>query len=139
VRDFDAAFDRYGSTTAVTAAQSCCPLDPNKQSRPSLKDNWVSLAKPCFGLTLCFKDEASSDGGTDHLVRHFGPHQVVKSFPSTMPRYQIIRIDLLKAAMTCRMYSSVSGGTIWKPPMTACTFWLPEAVCACLMVLMTPR
>src|SRR5262249_41483567 len=41
--------------------------------------------------------------------------------------------------MTCRMYSSVSGGTMWKPPMTAWTFWMPEAACACLIVLMTSR
>jgi IS5 family transposase len=37
----------------------------------------------------------------------------------------------LKAAMTCRMYSSVSGGTMWKPPTIACTLWMPEAACAC--------
>jgi hypothetical protein len=47
-------------------------------------------------LALCSKDEASSDRRTDHLVGQFGPYQVVKSFPSTMTRYQIIRIDLLE-------------------------------------------
>ena len=32
----------------------------------------------------------------DHLVGQFGPYQVVKSFASTMTRYQIIRIDFLE-------------------------------------------
>src|SRR5262249_56049717 len=35
--------------------------------------------------------------GTDRLARQFGPQQVIKSFPGTMARYQIIRIDLLKS------------------------------------------
>src|SRR5215813_1265894 len=43
------------------------------------------------------EDETGSDRGTDHLARQFGPHQVIKSFPGTMARYQIIRIDLLKS------------------------------------------
>jgi hypothetical protein len=33
----------------------------------------------------------------DHLVRQFGSYEVVKSLPSTMTRYQIIRIDLLES------------------------------------------
>jgi hypothetical protein len=33
----------------------------------------------------------------DHLVGQFGPYQVVKSFSSTMTRYQIIRIDFLES------------------------------------------
>src|ERR1700730_2887347 len=41
--------------------------------------------------------------------------------------------------MTCRKYSSVSGGRRWKPPITACTFCTPDATCACLIVLMIPR
>jgi hypothetical protein len=28
---------------------------------------------------------------------------------------------------------------MWKPPITACTFWMPDAAYACLIVLMTPR
>jgi hypothetical protein len=33
----------------------------------------------------------------DHFVRQFGPYQIVKSFPCTMTRYQIIRIDFLES------------------------------------------
>jgi hypothetical protein len=29
--------------------------------------------------------------------------------------------------------------SLWKPPITACTFWTPDTACACLIVLMTPR
>src|SRR5262245_35911020 len=46
---------------------------------------------------LCAEDEAGPDRGMDHFGRQFGPHQVIKSLPGTMARYQIIRVDLLKS------------------------------------------
>src|SRR5215472_2504951 len=64
--------------------------------RDIVKGDGLRKTPPARGL-LCPEDKAGSDCGADHLVGHFGPHQVIKSLPSTMARYQIIRIDLLKS------------------------------------------
>ena len=63
--------------------------------REFVKGDGLQKTPPTRGL-LCPKDKASSDCGADHLVGHFGPHQVVESLPGAMARYQIIRIDLLE-------------------------------------------
>jgi len=75
----------------------------------------------------------------DHFVGHFGPYEVVEPLPCTMTWNEIVRIHVFEGRNDLPNVLVAQRWHDVKPPITACTFWMPEAACACLIVLITPR